>query len=83
LIDFPFERLESDFQTDKQRLDFLMLYLRRVHGYCFFCGVQAKDERALASKCASNHLRNARILARNEMTDEAKQFCHNVVKRAN
>lgn len=52
LIEFPFQRLETEIKTDKQRLDFVLLYLRRVHGYCFLSGVKCKDERQLAGKCS-------------------------------
>ena len=52
-IEFPFERLETDVDSADTKLDTLVLYMRKVHGYCFFCGVKCDDERALAGKCAS------------------------------
>ena len=56
-IEFPFERLETEVESVDSRLDTLILYMRQVHGYCFFCGVKCEDERALAGKWASQHLR--------------------------
>ena len=38
-------------------MDTLLLYLRQIHGYCFYCGMKCDDERALAAKCGSQHLR--------------------------
>ena len=56
-IEFPFARLEAEVESSDARLDTLLLYLRQVHGYCFFCGVRCDDERQLSGKCASQHLR--------------------------
>lgn len=39
-------------------MDLLILYLRRVHSYCFYCGEEYDDERTLAAKCGPQHLRN-------------------------
>jgi len=52
-IEFPFERLETEIESQDAKLDTLLLYLRRVHGFCFFCGFKCEDERQLAGKCAS------------------------------
>ena len=40
-------------QGDDAKFDTLLLYLRKVHGYCFFSGVKAEDERQLSAKCGS------------------------------
>lgn len=56
-IEFPFATLEAEVQQPETKLDILLLYLRQVHGYCFFCGTRCEDERQLAGKCASQHLR--------------------------
>ncbi|KRW99965.1 hypothetical protein PPERSA_12641 [Pseudocohnilembus persalinus] len=48
---------ELDENLEKKRLDLQILYLRRVHSYCYFCGVQYHDERMLSSKCSVQHLR--------------------------
>ena len=52
-IDFTFDKLEETSSTLKkqQQLDLFLLYLRRVHSYCFYCGEEYDDERMLASKC--------------------------------
>lgn len=47
------------FLTKTQHLDLLILYLRRVHSYCFYCGEEYDDERTLAAKCGPQHIRNA------------------------
>ena len=52
-IEFPFERLDTEIEGDDAKFDTLLLYLRQVHGYCFFSGVKAEDERQLAAKCGS------------------------------
>ena len=52
-IEFPIERLDTEIEGDDAKLDTLLLYLRQVHGYCFFSGVKAEDERSLAAKCGS------------------------------
>lgn len=81
MIEFPFERVDAAYITDEERLDFMVLYLRRVHGYCFFCGTLAKDERSLANKCSA-HLRCGKPLGNNALPDETRQFCTNVSRRA-
>lgn len=42
----------------QQRLDILLVYLRRVHAYCLYCGEEYEDERMLSTKCGPQHLRN-------------------------
>lgn len=37
--------------STQQQLDLLLLYLRRVHAYCLYCGEEYDDERMLAAKC--------------------------------
>jgi hypothetical protein len=58
-IQFSLQRLNTEFESDKARFDFLLLYMRRIHGFCFFCGIRCEDERTLATKCSVQHLRNA------------------------
>ena len=41
----------SSYLSQTQHLDLLLLYLRRVHGYCYYCGEEYDDERTLAAKC--------------------------------
>ncbi|KAL4460616.1 hypothetical protein ABPG72_002903 [Tetrahymena utriculariae] len=40
-----------------KNLDICLLYLRRIHSYCYYSGVHCNDERMLTSKCGSTHLR--------------------------
>jgi len=47
-----------------QHLDLLLLYLRKVHSYCFYCGEEYDDERTLAAKCGPAHLRNSSKITR-------------------
>ena len=52
-IEFPLERLETDVESLDAKFDTLLLYMRQVHGYCFFSGIKCEDERQLAGKCGS------------------------------
>jgi hypothetical protein len=49
-----FEKIQDyakNLLSKEQHLDLLLLYLRRVHSYCFYCGEEYDDERTLAAKC--------------------------------
>ena len=86
-IEFPFNKLETDVESQDAKLDTLVLYLRQVHGYCFFCGVKCEDERTLAGKCASQHLRlppsiDRLIFDTSALYGSAKQFEQNYVTQA-
>ena len=52
-IDFAFPKIAEKLSllSEERQLDLLILYLRRVHSYCFYCGEEYDDERMLASKC--------------------------------
>lgn len=39
------------------QLDLNILYLRRVHGFCYYCLEEYDDERMLATRCDNIHLR--------------------------
>ncbi len=57
----------------------LLLYLRRVHAYCYYCGEEYDDERILASRCGPQHLRNAKKISRSQINNDkdwigSKQF---------
>ena len=56
-IEFPFERLEAEVENQDAKFDTMLLYLRKIHGYCFFSGIKCEDERKLAGKCGSQYLR--------------------------
>ena len=47
----------NSFPLEKQN-DILMLYLRHVHGFCYYCIEEFEDERNLAVKCDCIHLRD-------------------------
>ena len=86
-IEFPFDKLESAVETLDAKLDTVLLYLRQVHGYCFYSGVKCDDERALAAKCSPQFLRAPPSVARelfdsSPMYGSAKLFETNYVQAA-
>ena len=52
-------QLQTTAESDAQLLDALLLYLRIVHGYCYYC-VQWYDPSQLRQDCGSLHCRSAR-----------------------
>lgn len=40
------------------KLDLLLLYMRRVHSYCLYCGEEYEDERMLSTRCGPQHIRH-------------------------
>ena len=63
------ERLTVDdnkFLSVELRLDLLLLYLRRVHAYCLYCGEEYEDERMLATRCGPQHIRNSQKIPADE-----------------
>lgn len=44
---------QKEFQLDLQ-----LLYLRRVHAYCYYCVEEYDDERMLSAKCGPAHIRS-------------------------
>ena len=65
-IDFAFHKIDEKTKSlnKEQQLDIMLLYLRRVHAYCFYCGEEYDDERMLASKCGPQHIRSSKKLSR-------------------
>lgn len=66
----------------------LLLYLRRVHAYCFYCGEEYDDERMLAAKCGPQHIRSAKKISRFDIDNMgtfqgSKSFEDKYVKTAN
>ena len=49
-------------RSKELQLDLQILYLRRVHGFCYYCLEEYEDERALSTKCDNIHLRNYNCL---------------------
>ncbi len=63
-------RTINEFQLDLQ-----ILYLRRIHGFCYYCLEEYEDERALASNCESVHLRHFKKLgAKTEKNVELNKY---------
>jgi hypothetical protein len=55
--------LEPEESRDKVfQLDLQILYLRRVHGFCYYCLEEFEDERMLATRCDNIHLRNYKTI---------------------
>lgn len=46
------------------QLDLNIIYLRRVHGFCYYCLEEYDDERMLATRCDNIHLRPSRVLGK-------------------
>ena len=49
---FMMNEVEKELQLDLQ-----LLYLRKVHAFCYYCLEEYEDERMLAAKCAPAHIR--------------------------
>ena len=56
-LEFPFDKLDTEVEHEDKKLDTLILYLRQVHGYCFYSGIKCDDERSLVGKSTSQYLR--------------------------
>lgn len=56
-LNFPFDKIEEINPSAEKTLDLMLLYMRKVHGYCLYCGLHCEDEHQLAQKCGSHHLR--------------------------
>lgn len=48
---------QDNLEEAKARLDLLIVFLRRVHHFCFYCGVAAESPDALIQICGSCHIR--------------------------
>lgn len=44
------------------QLDLNIIYLRRVHGFCYYCLEEYDDERMLATRCDNIHLRASKSI---------------------
>ena len=49
---FMMNEIEKEYQLDLQ-----LVYLRKVHAFCYYCLEEYEDERMLAAKCAPAHIR--------------------------
>lgn len=87
-VEFPFDRLQTAVDTLDARLDTLLVYLRKVHGYCFYSGIKCENERELAPKCSPMHLRqppsvNRDLFDNSPLYGSAKLFETNYLDAAN
>lgn len=55
------------------QLDLNIIYLRRVHGFCFYCIEEYDDERMLATRCDNIHLRANKTLG-NRTVESIQNF---------
>ena len=53
-----YESAEDGKLSMRLKLDLLLLYLRRVHFYCLYCGEEYEDERMLSTRCGPQHIRH-------------------------
>lgn len=56
------------FPSEHTTLDFMILYMRKVHGYCFYSGTRCEDERMLSSKACPLYIRG--IPSHNQSVEE-------------
>eukprot|EP00361_Fabrea_salina_P003326 CAMPEP_0202427462 /NCGR_PEP_ID=MMETSP1345-20130828/1684_1 /ASSEMBLY_ACC=CAM_ASM_000843 /TAXON_ID=342563 /ORGANISM="Fabrea Fabrea salina" /LENGTH=453 /DNA_ID=CAMNT_0049038187 /DNA_START=106 /DNA_END=1467 /DNA_ORIENTATION=+ len=53
------EKFASMSEEEKEnQLDLQLLYLRKVHAFCYYCLEEYDDERMLAAKCGPAHIRS-------------------------
>ncbi|OMJ81799.1 hypothetical protein SteCoe_17683 [Stentor coeruleus] len=67
LLISPEQFSEISLPEKELQLDYQLLYLRKIHSFCFYCVEEYDDERMLAAKCGIAHVRgkydkNAKIL---------------------
>jgi hypothetical protein len=60
---------ENESREQTKQLDLQLLYLRKIHSYCFYCAAEYHDERMLAAKCGPIHLRGKKIDKEMDMPD--------------
>lgn len=53
----------------KKALDMIIAYLRRVHMYCYYCGLECDSSEELARKCCDPHCRTVSSAVIDEPTD--------------
>ena len=55
------------------KLDILLLYLRRVHAFCFYCSEEYEDERMLSTRCGPQHIRHHQAVPDEEFDEILKK----------
>lgn len=66
---------QTEEENKAMQLDLNIIYLRRVHGFCYYCLEEYDDERMLATRCDNIHLRPHKSLG--NRTVEAIQMHKN------
>jgi len=54
----PEQFLAMSLPEKELQLDYQLLYLRKIHSFCFYCCEEYDDERMLAAKCGIAHIRS-------------------------
>ena len=54
----------------KKKLDLAILYLRKVHFFCFYCGIQAELPEELLRRCGSLHIRKTNCVKSQQFSTE-------------
>lgn len=58
LLILPEQFLAMGLIEKELQLDYQLLYLRKIHSFCFYCCEEYDDERMLAAKCGIAHIRS-------------------------
>lgn len=64
----------KELRSKEYVLDLQILYLRRVHGFCYYCIEEHEDERMLATKCDSIHFRSNIRLGQRKVIDDTNEY---------
>ena len=68
-------------EEQKNLLNYNILYLRKIHGFCYYCLKGYRDERNLIKKCDFLHLRHYKKLGkREEFTEKDDEEIKNAVE---
>ena len=70
----------EQFDDMRIRLDLQILYLRKIHGFCYYCFEFYDDERNLSTKCDNAHLRQGFIDERDTATFESIPEKEKIIK---
>ncbi|KAL0082359.1 C2H2-type zinc finger transcription factor [Phycomyces blakesleeanus] len=78
----PEQELEK--KNIKKELDMIIAYLRNVHMYCYYCGLECDSVEELSRKCVEPHYRrvsNERGTVKYPKNDKAVYWLHNLDQR--
>ncbi|KAI9006558.1 arsenite-resistance protein 2-domain-containing protein [Phycomyces nitens] len=78
----PEQELEK--KNLKKELDMVIAYLRNVHMYCYYCGLECDSIEELSRKCVEPHYRrvsNERGTVKYPKNDKAVHWLHNLDQR--